>query len=269
VTLAEQFPDLVLVGPDTSGVLRLTLHNPGRKNAVTLAQHRQLAELWPHIDADSAVRCVLVTGEGDTFSAGGDFQMLSAVVEDAAVRLAVFEEARLLVHNMVACDTPVVAAVRGSAVGAGLTVALLADICLATLDARLLDGHVRIGVPAGDHAVLLWPLLCGMAKAKRHLLLPDPVTGAEAERIGLIAECVADEDLDEAAVMLAGRLAAAAPNALRWTKRALHAWLNQALPAFDASVALEFLAFGSDEARERLALVRDRRAPTSTSPGGS
>lgn len=261
MTLAERFPDLILDGPDERGLLRLTLCNPGRKNALTLAQHRQLAELWPHVDAHPAVRSVLVRGDGDAFSAGGDFAMLEAMVEDPAVRVAVFEEARLLVHNLVACATPVVAGVRGPAVGAGLTVALLADVCVAAADARLLDGHVRIGVPAGDHAVLVWPLLCGMANAKRHLLLPDAITGAEAQRIGLVAECAPDEQVDAVAEELARRLAAASSDAVRWTKRALHGWLHQALPAFDASLALEFLAFGQDDAREGLAAVRERRDP--------
>jgi enoyl-CoA hydratase len=180
---------------------------------------------------------------------------------DPALRAAVFEEARALVHNLVACATPVVAAVRGPAVGAGLAVALMSDICVVTPDARLVDGHVRIGVAAGDHAALVWPLACGMAKAKRHLLLPDPVSGADAERMGLVAECVPDAELDATAETLARRLAAGSQGAMRATKRALHGWYQQALPTFDASLAQEFLNFGQADAQEGLAAMRDRRDP--------
>ena len=187
--------------------------------------------------------------------------MLQHMAKDTAARIAVLEEARALVTNILRCDTPVVSAVRGPAVGAGLAVAILADISIVTPDATLLDGHVRIGVAAGDHAALIWPLLCGIAKAKRHLLLPDPIRGEDAERMGLVSMCVPDEELDATAAELAGRLAAGPPGAIRWTKRALNHWLRVAEPAFDASLGYEFIGFGSDEATEGLSAFREKRPP--------
>lgn len=258
----KQFSNLCIEGPDDHGVVQIVLDNPGRQNAMTAGMHRELAEVWPALDRQTEVRAALIRGAGAAFSAGGDFEMLAAMVDDERTRLRIYEEARTLVLNMATCSVPVVSAIRGPAVGAGLAAALLADISVATPDARLLDGHVRIGVAAGDHAVMIWPLLCGLAKAKRHLLLPDPISGAEAERIGLVSMCVPDADLDVVTQDLARRLAASSATAVRWTKRALHTWLQQAMPAFESSLALEFLGFGTGDGREGVAALREKRNPT-------
>ena len=249
-----------ITGPE-DGVARVVISNPARRNALNAAMHERLANVWPELDADPAVRAVLVTGEGDTFSAGGDVTMLRSMPADTEARIAVLEEARALVTNLLRCDTPVVSAVRGPAVGAGLAVAVLADISIVSPTALLLDGHVRIGVAAGDHAVLIWPLLCGIAKAKRHLLLPDPIPGEDAERMGLVSMCVPDDELDATATEIAARLAAGPPAALRWTKRTLNHWLRAAEPAFDASLGYEFIGFGSAEAAEGLAAFGEKRPP--------
>jgi enoyl-CoA hydratase len=149
----------------------------------------------------------------------------------------------------------------GPAVGAGLAVGLLADVSIATPSARIVDGHTRLGVAAGDHAVIVWPLLCGMAKAKYHLLLCEPVGGEEAERLGLVSLCVPEEQLEERALEIAMRLAQGAQPALRHTKLALNNWLRLAGPAFDASLALEFLDMAGPDVHEGVAAVREKRAP--------
>src|SRR5439155_25041222 len=118
--------------------------------------------------------------------------------------------------------TPIVSATTGPAVGAGLAVGLLADISIVTPAARIVDGHTKLGVTAGDHAAIVWPLLCGMAKAKYHLLLCEPVDGVEAERLGLVSLCVPEEELDERALSVATRLAASSQAAIRHTKLALN-----------------------------------------------
>jgi enoyl-CoA hydratase len=155
----------------------------------------------------------------------------------------------------------VISAMRGVSVGAGLVCGLLADVSIATRDCRIIDGHTRLGVAAGDHAAIVWPLLCGMAKAKFYLLLCDTLLGDEAERIGLISLAVDDAELDDKAVELAGRLAEGAQSAIRWTKYALNNWLRQMGPTFDASLALEFLGFTGPEAKEGLASHLERRPP--------
>ena len=137
---------------------------------------------------------------------------------------------------------------------------LLADISVVGRTARIIDGHTRLGVAAGDHAAICWPLLCGMAKAKYYLLLCETVTGEEAERIGLVTMCVDDDKVHETAIRMAKRLIACAPYAVRWTKYSLNNWYRMAGPAFDASLALEMMGFAGPEAREgRAALVEKRR----------
>lgn len=244
-----------------AGVLRVTMSNPGRLNAADAVMHAELARIWRDVDADDAVRAVVLTGADGAFSAGGDFDMIEEIMNDFETRARIFREARDIVFNIIDCSKPVVSAMRGPAVGAGLVCGLLADISIATPDARIIDGHTRLGVAAGDHAAIVWPLLCGMAKAKYYLLLCEPLSGAEAERIGLISLLAEDAALDAKAVEIAGRLASGAPHAIRWTKHALNNWLRTAGPAFDASAALEMLGFTGPEPREGLAAHREKRRP--------
>jgi enoyl-CoA hydratase len=150
---------------------------------------------------------------------------------------------------------------RGVAVGAGLVTGILADISIATKDCRIIDGHTRLGVAAGDHAAIVWPLLIGMARAKYYLLLCDQLLGREAAEIGLVSLAVDDAELDARALEVATRLATGAQSAIRWTKHALNNWLRQMGPAFDASLALEFLGFAGDEPREGVASHKEKRAP--------
>ncbi|WP_395105595.1 enoyl-CoA hydratase/isomerase family protein [Actinomadura sp. SCN-SB] len=246
------------------GVLRVTLSAPGRLNAVDAVAHGELTAIWRDVDADDAVRAVLVRGEGTAFSAGGDLAMVEEMLDSHAARTRIMREARDIVMNLIGCSKPVVSAIQGPAVGAGLAVALLADISVAGRTAKIIDGHTKLGVAAGDHAAIIWPLLCGMAKAKYYLMLCDTLSGAEAERIGLVSLCVDDEEVHERALEVAGRLAAGAAEAIRNTKHALNNWLRLAGPTFDASLALEFLGFTGPDAREGVAAIREKRPPTFT-----
>jgi enoyl-CoA hydratase len=241
-----------------AGVLEIVIANPGRRNAATEAMHGDLASVWRAIDADESVRSVLVRGAGEHFSAGGDFAMIERMIADEATLLRAWKEASDLVYNVINCSKPLVSAIRGAAVGAGLAVALLADVAVAGRSAKILDGHTRLGVAAGDHAVIIWPLLCGLAKARYYLLTNQPLSGEEAERIGLVALCVDDEAVRPTALGVATQLAAGSATALRWTKHALNNWLRLAGPSFDASLALEFLGFRLEDARAGLAAVRSR-----------
>lgn len=255
---AREFSSLQFHAPE-AGILELVIANKGRLNAATEAMHRDLATVWRIIDSDDAVRVVIVRGEGENFSSGGDFDMIDRMIEDEATLIRVWKEASDLVYNLINCSKPVVSAIRGSAVGAGLAIALLADVSVAADNARILDGHTRLGVAAGDHAVIIWPLLCGLAKARYHLLTNKSLSGAEAERIGLIAVAVPDEQVIDRAFDVARTLAAGSGTAIRWTKHALNNWLRLAGPSFDTSLALEFLGFKLADVREGLAAAREKR----------
>ena len=248
-------------------VLGIIIGSETKRNAADATMHRDLAGVWRAIDADPGVRAVLVRGAGAHFSAGGDFGLIERMIEDEATLLRVWKEASDLVYNLINCSKPVVSAIRGTAVGAGLAVALLADVSVAASDARILDGHTRLGVAAGDHAVIIWPLLCGLAKARYYLLTNKPLSGAEAERIGLVAVCVEDAAVFETALEAARSLATGSASAMRFTKYALNNWLRMAGPNFDTSLALEFLGFRLSDAREGLDAVRSKRAADFRGPG--
>ena len=242
-------------------ILRITFNKPDTLNSLDADGHRELTYIWRDIDDDPEVSVAILTGKGRAFSAGGDFGMIEKMLDDHKVRARTWKEAKDLVYNLINCSKPIVSAINGAAVGAGLVAGLLADISIAGKSARIVDGHTRLGVAAGDSAVINWPLLCGMAKAKYHLLLCEPLGGEEAERIGLVSLCVPDEDLQSRALAIAERLRDSAPAATRWTKYALNNWYRMAGPAFDASTALEMLGFTTPEAVEGVRAHREKRKP--------
>ena len=231
-------------------------------NTADNALHGELAEIWRDVDRDPSVNVAILTGAGKVFSAGGDFDMIQENIADFDARARQWREAKDIVYNLINCSKPVVSAMRGVAVGAGLVCGILADVSIATKDCRIIDGHTRLGVAAGDHACIIWPLLCGMAKAKYYLLLCEQVLGEEAERIGLISLAVDDAELDAKAVEIATRLAEGVQSAIRWPKYALNNWLRLAGPSFDASLALEFMGFSGPEAKEGLASHKEKRRPS-------
>ena len=243
-------------------ILRITFNKPDTLNALDEDGHRELSYIWRDLDEDPDVSVVILTGRGRAFSAGGDFGMIEHMIDDHKARARAWKEARDLVYNIINCSKPIVSAINGVAVGAGLVAGLLADISIAGKSARIVDGHTRLGVAAGDSAVINWPLLCGMAKAKYHLLLCEPMNGEEAERIGMVSLCVEDDELQARALNIAERLRDGAPAATRWTKYALNNWYRMAGPSFDASTALEMLGFATPEAVEGVRSHREKRKPS-------
>jgi len=242
-------------------ILRIAFNNPKTYNSVDAETHTQLTHIWRDIDDDRDISAVIVTGAGKAFSAGGDFKLIETMLNDQAARMSSWKEAKNLVYNVINCNKPIVSAINGVAVGAGLVVGILADISIAGKRARIVDGHTRLGVAAGDVACIIWPLLCGMAKAKYHLLTCRPVSGEEAERIGLVSMCVDDDILQDTALEVATELANGSPSAIRWTKYALNNWLRMAGPTFDSSTALEILGFAGDDVKEGLASHLEKRQP--------
>jgi enoyl-CoA hydratase len=258
------FPDLVFDRPE-DGVLRITMEGPGL-NAVSPTVHRQLADVWRAVDRDPDTRTALLRGAGKGFSSGGSFELLDQVIHDYGDRMRVLREARDLVFNVIDCSKPIVSAVHGPAVGAGLCAAILADVSVVGRTARIIDGHTRLGVAAGDHAAICWPLLCGMAKAKYYLLTCDTLTGEEAERIGLVSLCVDDDQVQDRALEVAVTLARGAQASIRYTKQTLNNWYRAQAGIFDASLAYELHGFGGPDAREGLASHREKREPHFTGP---
>lgn len=244
-----------------NGILLITLNRPEKYNATDEGMHTELSRVWTDVSDDPETRVAVVTGAGKAFSAGGDLGMVQRMVGDHERAAHMLTEVSNLVYNMINCEKPVISAINGVAVGAGLVVALLADISICAEDARLGDGHVKLGVAAGDHAAILWPLLSGLAKARYYLLTGEMLTGAEAERLGMVSKALPRDKVLEEAFRVAETLATGSQLAIRWTKRALNSWLKTASPIFDQSVAYELLCFMGPDVVEGVAALREKRQP--------
>jgi len=243
------------------GVLLITMNRPEVYNAADEAMHAQLSRVWTDISRDEQTRVAVITGAGRAFSAGGDLAMVQRMAGDYDRTAHMLGEMSDLVYNMINCEKPIISAINGVAVGAGLVIAVLADISICAADARLGDGHVKLGAAAGDHAAIIWPLLCGMAKARYHLLTGEMVDGAEAERIGQVSKAVPREEVLPESLRVAASLATGSQLAIRLTKRALNSWLRTAGPIFDQSAAYEMLTFMGPDLAEGAAALREKRPP--------
>jgi enoyl-CoA hydratase len=244
-----------------NGVLLITLDRPDKYNAADEAMHAELARVWNDVSADADTRVAVITGAGKAFSAGGDLAMVERMAGDYNRVSHMLGEMSDLVYNIINCDKPIVSAINGVAVGAGTVAALLADIAIAAEDARIGDGHVKLGVAAGDHAAIIWPLLAGMAKARYYLLTGEMITGAEAERLGMVAKAVPRDQVLDEALRVADALATGSQPAIRLTKKALNNWLRTAGPTFDQSAAYEMLTFLGPDVVEGYTALREKRPP--------
>ena len=243
------------------GILLITINRPDRYNATDETLHTELAKVWLDVGADPETRVAVITGAGRAFSAGGDFEMIERMVGSYERVTYMITEMTEMVYNVLNCEKPIVSAINGPAVGAGLVIALTADISICADDARLGDGHVRLGVAAGDHAAILWPLLVGMAKARYYLLTGEMLTGAEAERLGMVSLALPREEVLPKALEVASTLAHGSATAIRFTKKSLNNWIKQAAPIFEQSAAYEMLTFMGPDVVEGVAALKERRAP--------
>jgi enoyl-CoA hydratase len=244
-------------------VLRVTIHHPSSPlNAVDDLLHSELTRLFAALKREDSARAILLTGEGRAFSAGGDFNWFPSL--DNLERLEhLRRDAKQMIWDLLDVPLPIVAAVNGPAIGLGASLALLCDVIWMAESATIADPHVLAGIVAGDGGAAIWPLAVGPARAKEYLLTGDPVPAIEAERIGLVNRVVPDAELQDAALAFANRLASGAPLAVQYTKQAVNKVVKNALNlAFDASTALEIVTFQSEDHREALAAIREKRKPS-------
>jgi enoyl-CoA hydratase len=240
------------------GVLMVTMNRPEALNAMVYEMHTELTRLWGDIARDDETLAVVITGAGRAFSAGND---LKQPEPSPAQVFQIMQEARDIVYGMTRLEKPIVTAINGPAVGAGLAIALLADVSIAAEDAKLIDAHVRLGTVSGDHAAIVWPLLCSMAKAKYYLLTNEPILGREAERIGLVTMSLPNEEVLPKALEVASKLVHTPRQAVAWTKRVMNHWMMQASPIYDLSAAYEMVGFFSTELQEAKDAFREKREP--------
>jgi len=253
------------------GVLLATLNRPEVMNATNARLHWELTQVWDVIRDDPKTKVVVVTGAGDrAFSAGGDLSWVEQMVGNPEIVRGVKREASDIVYKMLDCEKVIISAINGTAVGAGLAVALLADVSVMAENARITDGHARLGVAAGDHAAIVWPLMCGIPKAKYYLMTADFINGTEAERLGLVTFATPQAEVLPKALAIAAQLARGSQDAIRATKQSLNNWMRLAGPIFDNSLTNEMLNFLGPDAKEGVAAVRGKRAadfPSARLPG--
>jgi enoyl-CoA hydratase/carnithine racemase len=258
----EDFEFLVIERRERVAIV--TLNRPDALNATNGPMHRELVEIWPHLARDPELRAVVLTGAGRAFSAGGDIRRLR---DEQHANFEVIQEtlgdAIALVDRMIAFDRPVIAAINGPAAGLGCTLALFADILIASERARIGDTHVPAGVVAGDGAMLVLPLMIGIHRAKEMVLTGRMLDAREAMEYGLFNEVVAHDELLDRALAVAESVAAQPPWAVRWTKLAMNQSLKTvAGSTFTGAIALECLTMFTDDYREALTAFLERRRPT-------
>lgn len=243
-------------------ILLVTIDRPENPlNAVNEQLHDELTQLFPVLQAERTARCIVLTGSGPTFSAGGDFNWFPTLQEPGRLD-PLRQDGKNLIWDLLDVQVPIVAAVNGHAMGLAASVALLCDIIFVASSARIGDPHVKVGVVAGDGGTIAWPLAIGPALAKQYLLTGDPISAEEAHRIGLVNFVTPDDECLDQALAFARRIAANAPMAVQLTKVATNKLLKDAAnTAFDVATALEMITFHSEDHAEALAAIAERRDP--------
>jgi enoyl-CoA hydratase len=246
-------------------VLTVTINRPEARNAIDEGLHGEFARVFVDIDHDPETDVVILTGAGQAFCAGGDLNWLLSLQGDPIKSSSAIRNDRRIQNSLLDLEKPIIAKVRGPAIGLGCSLALFCDFVYATPEARFADPHVSVGLVAGDGGAFLWPQLVGLARARRYLLTGDPVFGAEAVDIGLITAVEPDENLDQAVNELAERLVRGATYAIKWTKASINASLKVAANAvIDRAAAFENLTQLMNDNRIGLESVKDRSAPEFT-----
>jgi enoyl-CoA hydratase len=238
---------------EADGPLRIiTLNRPEELNAVNDDLHVGLARLWSRLSLDRTARAAVITGAGKAFSAGGDFNYIQQISEDADLRAKTIADGREIVIGMARCRIPVIAAVNGPAVGLGCSVVALSDIVYMAEKAFLADPHVQVGLVAADGGPLVWPMQMSILQAKEYALTGARIPAAKAVELGLANHVVADP-LGEA-IAAAKKILDLPQKAVEATKRILNIQLErQVMMTLDFATTAEELTFGTDELKQNVA----------------
>lgn len=253
------------------GVVTLTFDDPARRNAMTEAMGRALGEQVRDLSRDEGLRCVILTGAGSAFSAGGDLDMIESRARAGVASPGgeVRERHRRFMREFYGLflsirdlPCPTVAALNGHAIGAGFCVALACDLRVAAHEARLGLNFTRLGIHPGMGATWLLPRLVGPGRAAELLLSGRIVDGSEAERLGLVNRAVPGSEVLDAARRLGAEIAQAAPGAVRATKRSLARSAGATLAEqLDTEAWEQALNYESPDLLEGIAAARERRSP--------
>jgi enoyl-CoA hydratase len=253
--------ELIKTEMDDKGILTVTLNRPEKRNGFIQAWHGELIEIWEKVNIDDRVRCVIFTGAGKAFCAGGDVGAFPAVKLDPMQKtLNWLRDVKTTVTRIMECDKPIIAKVNGAAVGLGSSLVAACDVSFISDQAVIGDTHVKFGLVAADGGSALWGLLMGVNRQKEYLWSGELMSGQKAAELGLCNHCVPAADLDRTVQEYAEMIAALPPRAVQWTKRAINAPLiNQVSANFDAAVPLEVMSAQTEDHLEAASAFREKR----------
>jgi enoyl-CoA hydratase len=246
-------------------VLHVKFNRPDAMNAINHAAHAELVRFFAELSVDPLTDVTILSGAGRAFSAGGDIDHMQSMVDDPRIFLEQIPDIKRLIFSMLDCPKPIIAKLNGAAIGLGATIALFCDVIFAARGVKIGDPHVRVGLVAGDGGAVIWPHLIGHARAKELLMTGRIITAEQAEQFGLINHVVPAGDLDRVVDEFVEELSKGAMQAIQWTKLSVNIGLKQLAHAvMDASVAYEALSNGTDDHREAVLALREKRAPIFT-----
>lgn len=252
-------------------VVTLTLNRPDQRNALSYQETFQaFEEACERIQQDLSVRCVIFTGSGSAFSAGGNVKQMrerAGIFGGAGMKTREsyrtgIQRIPLAVYEL---EVPTIAAVNGPAVGAGCDLACMCDIRIAGESAFFAESFVKLGIIPGDGGAFLLPRAVGMSRAAEMTFTGDRVDGRTAAEWGLASKCVPDGELMTEARALAGRIAVNPPEVLRMSKRLLREGQKTDLKGvLELSAAFQALAHMTEDHKEAVDAFFDKRKPTFT-----
>jgi enoyl-CoA hydratase/carnithine racemase len=253
-------------------ILTITINLPEKRNPISdVAMVDALCDAFDAADQDINVRCVILTGAGSAFCSGGDLKQMRP--DSGGLRASVPAQTRRnykygiqrLPLMFQALDVPVIAAVNGPAIGAGCDLACMCDVRVAGESAKFAESFVKLGIIPGDGGAWLLPRIVGFSKAVELSLTGETINAAEALRIGLVSDVVADDQLMAKAHDIATKIAANPPHAVRMTKRLLREAQTADLKnILEMSAAMQSLAHATSDNDEAITAFIEKRAPDFT-----
>lgn len=254
----------------SGGIVTLTMNRPETRNALSTSEIcSEFVDRLRAIERDPSVNVVILTGAGPAFCAGGDIKKMRDRSGFAPMKTIIDtrDSYRMTIHQVAkalnAVEVPMIAAVNGPAIGAGLDLACMCDMRIAAKSAKFAESFIKVGIIPGDGGAWFLPRVIGISKASELAFTGDTIDAEEAERIGLVSRVVEDSELMNAARELASRIDANPGRTLRITKRLIRDSSQLSLEHhLEMAGAFQSIVHETEDHREALDAVLQKRKPS-------